>query len=49
MFHELKKMGSENDKGGEALRARLKLYESTIMQALSNNLEGWGGLKITEI
>ena len=42
-------MGSENDKGGEALRARLKLYESTIMQALSNNLEGWGGLKITEI
>ena len=42
-------MGSENEIGGEALRARLKLYESTIMQALLNNLEGWGGLKLTEI
>ena len=49
MIYELKKMGSENEIGGEALRARLKLYESTIMQALLNNLEGWGGLKLTEI
>ena len=43
-------MGSENEIGGEALRARLKLYESTIMQDLLNNLEGWSGLrKLLEI
>ena len=46
---ELKKIGMESELGAEALRARLKLYESTVIQAILFNLEGWGGLLSSEV
>ena len=46
---EIKKLGMENVIGGEALRARVKLYEATMIQAILFNLEGWGGLLPEEV
>ena len=46
---EIKKLGMENVIGGEALRARIKLLKSTLIQAILFNLEGWGGLLPDEL
>ena len=46
---EMLSMTHESQVGSEAIRVRLKLYESTILQSISHRLEVWEGLTEREI
>ena len=48
-IYETIKVANENEFGGEVIRARLKLYEASIVKAMLHGLESWGGLKESEI
>lgn len=43
------KVANENEFGCESIRARLKLYESSIVKAMLHGLESLGGHKESEI
>ena len=41
VIYESIKVANENEFGGESIRARLKLYEGSIVRAMIHGLESW--------